>query len=78
MLVFAGSEFENKNSFAKKFECSKQNSLPPAKKFLDFPKRFSGFAKGIYGTCDRNFFNLITISVVFNSIIHITFTFCLQ
>ena len=75
--MFAG--FENKNSFAKKFECSEENSLPQAKIFFDFPKRFSGFARGIYGTYDRNFFNLITISVVvFISIIHITFTFFLQ
>ena len=61
------SKFGNKNSFAKKSEHSKENSPPQAKKFLGFAKRFSEFAKGIYETCNRNFFNLTLIiaAVVF-------------
>ena len=35
-----------------------------AKKLLGFVKRFSEFKKGIYETCDRNFFNLALIIVV--------------
>ena len=34
-------------------------------KYLGFMKRFSEFAKGIYETCDCNFFNL-ALAVVFS------------
>ena len=33
-------------------------------KTLGFVKRFSEFAKGIYETCDRNFFNLVLVVVL--------------
>ena len=36
----SGSEFGNKNSFAKKFECSEENSPPQAKKFWGFCEAF--------------------------------------
>ena len=61
----SGSECGNKNDLAKKSDYSKENSLPQAKKCLGFGKRFSKFAKGIYETCDRNFFNLALTIVVF-------------
>ena len=34
----------------------KENSRPQTEKSLGFVKRFSEFVKGIYETCDRNFF----------------------
>ena len=41
-------------------------------------KHFSEFVKGIYETCDCNFFNfaVIIVAVFCNSTIHIIFTFC--
>lgn len=84
-LVTAWSEFENKNSFIKKSERSKENSSPQAEHFLGFMKCFSKFAKRIYETTNRNFFNVpLTINtntvvlVFFNSTIHIISTFCQQ
>ena len=59
----AGSEFVNKNSFAKKSDHSKENSLLQAKHFLGFVKGFSESVKGIYETCNCNFFNLAIIIV---------------
>ena len=44
-------------------EAKVENSLPQAKMFWGFMKRFSEFTKGIYETGDRNFFNL-TLSIV--------------
>ena len=73
----AGSEFGNKNSFAKKSERSEECSPPQTKEILVFVKRFRKFARGIYETCDRNFFNLaLTFVVVAFSIVQFTFTFC--
>ena len=60
-----GSEFGNKNSFAKNSECSEENSPPQAKLFWGFVKCFSEYAKRIYETCDHNFFNLAIIIVQF-------------
>ena len=75
--TLAGSEFGNKNSFAKKFERSEEYSPLQAKKILGFVKRFSKFARGIYETCDRNFFNLaLTFVVVAFSIVKFIFKFC--
>ena len=51
-------------SFAKKSERSEENSPLQAKKCLGFVKRFSEFAKGIYETYDRNFFNLALVVFV--------------
>ena len=66
----AGSECGSKSSFAKKSECSKENSLLQAKMFWGFMKLFSEFTKGIYKTCDRNFFNLtLSVVVVFLSVV---------
>ena len=48
-------------------------SLPQAKKCLGFVKHFSEFAKGIYETCDRNFFNLALIAAVFSIVKFILF-----
>ena len=62
--ILSGSEFGNKNSFAKKSECREENSPTPAKKFLGFVKRFSEFARGIYKTCDCSFLNFVLIIVV--------------
>ena len=59
--IKTGSKFGNKNSFAKKFERSNENSPSQAKIFLGFVKHFSEFAKGIYETCDCNFFNLALV-----------------
>ena len=59
--IKTGSKFGNKNSFAKKFERSNENSPSQAKIFLGFVKRFSEFVKGIYETCDCNFFNLALV-----------------
>ena len=68
MEATTGSECGSKSSFAKKSECSEENSLPQAKMFWGFMKRFSKFTKGIYETGDRNFFNLtLSIVVVFLS-----------
>ena len=42
-------------------------------------KHFSEFVKGIYETCDCNFFNfavIIVADVFFDSTNHIIFTFC--
>ena len=64
-----GSKFGNKNSFAKKYERSKEKSLPEAKFFFDFVKHLSEFAKEIYVTCDRNFFNIALIVVAVFTII---------
>ena len=55
---------EAKVASQKKSECSEENSLPQAKMFWGFMKRFSEFTKGIYETCDRNFFNLTLSGVV--------------
>ena len=56
------------NSFTKKSEHSKENSPLQAKKSLDFVKCFREFVKGIYETCNCNFFNLAltTVAVVFS------------
>ena len=62
-------QFGNENSSAKKSERSKENNLPQAKKLWDFVKCLSEFAKGIYETCDRNFFNLAIIIVTLFSIV---------
>ena len=59
--IKTGSKFGNKNSFAKNFERSNENSPSQAKIFLGFVKHFSEFAKGIYETCDCNFFNLALV-----------------
>ena len=79
--VTLGSKFEkNKNSFAKKSEHSKENSLPQTELFWGggSVKHFSKLAMGIYETCDCYFFNfgLITVAVVFNSTVHVIFIFC--
>ena len=46
-LMISGSEFGNKNSFAKKSVRSEDNRPPHAETFLGFVKRFGEFAKGI-------------------------------
>ena len=56
--VTVGSKFGNKNSFAKKSECSKENNV------LGFVKHFSEFTKGMYETCNCDFFNLALIIIV--------------
>ena len=66
--ILAGSEFGNKNSFAKKSKRSEKDSLPQAKIFLSFVKRFSEFAKRIYETRNPNFFNFKLIVVVFSKV----------
>ena len=63
-LSLSGSKFGNKNSFAKKSECSEENSLLQAKMILGFVKGFSEFVKGIYEICNHNSFNLVLIIVV--------------
>ena len=68
-VTTTGSEFGNKNSFAKKPERSEESSPPQAKTFLGFLKCFSELAKGIYKTCDRNIFNLALITVAVFSIL---------
>ena len=65
----SGSEFGYKNSFTKKSKCSKENSLPQAKKSLGFVKGFRESVRGIYETSNRNFFNLALIVVVVFSIV---------
>ena len=70
------SEFGNKISFTEKAKHCEENSQRQAKKILGFEKHFSEFMKGIYETCNHNFFNLAFIIVFFNSTIHIIFTFC--
>ena len=80
-----GSEFGNKNSqkseHCKKSEHSKDNSPPQAKFYFIFflgggggvVKHFNWFAKGIYETFNRNFFNLaIAIVVTVFSIVQFT------
>ena len=47
----------------KKSDHSKENSLLQAKHFLGFVKGFSESVKGIYETCNCNFFNLAIIIV---------------
>ena len=73
----SGPKFGKKNSLAKKFEHSVENSLPQATNFLGFVKCFSEFAKGIYEICDRDFFKLaIIIIVVILSIVHFILFLC--
>ena len=50
-----GSEFGNKNRFAKNSELSKENSLPRTKFFFGFVGHFSEFVKEIYETCESFF-----------------------
>ena len=40
-------------------------SANPTNQIFDFVNCFSEFAKGIYGACDRNFFNLALTSCCF-------------
>ena len=49
--------------------CSEDNSSPQAKTFLGFVKRFIEFTKGIYETCNRDFFNLALIVVIVFSVV---------
>ena len=74
----SGPKFgKKKNSLAKRFEHSVENSLPQATNFLGFVKCFSEFAKGIYETCDRNLFKLaIIIIVAILSIVHFILFLC--
>ena len=51
---------------------SEENSPPQSKTLLSFMKRFSKFAKGIYETCDCNFFNFALI-IVFSIVQLISF-----
>ena len=57
----SGSEFGNKNSFAKKSVRSEDNRPAQAETFLGFVRRFGEFARGIYEICSRNYFNLALI-----------------
>ena len=52
------------NSFGKRSKHSEENSLLQAKTFFGFVKHFSLFAKGVYETCDCNFFSFVIIIVV--------------
>ena len=61
LLSIPGSEFGNKNSFAKKSVRSEDNRQLQAETFLGFVKCFGEFAKGIYEICSRNYFNLALI-----------------
>ena len=67
-LIVQGLNFETKNSFTKKFEHSKENTLL---------KHFSEFAKGIYETSYYNFFNFALIIVVFSSIVPLYYFYIL-
>ena len=49
-LIVQGLNLETKNSFTKKSEHSKENTLLLAKTYMGFVKHFSEFAKGIYET----------------------------
>ena len=78
-FLHQGPNLETKIASQKKSEHSEENSPSQVKTFLDFVKCFSKLAKGIYETCDCNFFNfaLLIIAVVSsNSTIQIIFTFC--
>ena len=67
---------ETKIASLKNPSLREENSPSQAKNFLGFVKRFSKFARGIYETCDRNFFNLaLTFVVVAFSIVQLIFTF---
>ena len=70
---FSGWHFRVQNSFANKSNCSEQNSTPQAKFLGGFGKHFSEFAKGIYETCDHNFFNLAIIIAVFSIVQFVLF-----
>ena len=64
-----GPNLETKIGSQKKSERNEDNSPMQAKTFLGFMKRVSEFAKAIYATCDRNFFNFAPIIAVVLSIV---------
>ena len=72
--VHTGSKFGNKNSFTKKSEHGEENCLLQAN-FWVFIKCFSEFAKGIYETCDCNFFKFALVVVVFSTVQFILFLY---
>ena len=72
-----GPNLETKIASQKNSSVARNIAHCKLKKFLGFVKRFSKFARGIYETCDRNFFNLaLTFVVVAFSIVKFIFKFC--
>ena len=68
---------ETKIALQKKSKHSKENSPPQAINFLGFVKDFSKFVKGIYETCNRNFFNLALIIAAVFSIVQFILSLCI-